>query len=166
MNYGLILTPVSLYQMTRGSLVLFVGALSVIFLRRQWLPVCAPMVITRPLIAKTDPPSFSHPNPGKLFLYQWLSLVGVMIGVALVGLSGTLKPKSEAGLTAEPANESQVFFGIIVIMFAQLFTATQVRTYLLLISLREKTSVSSYPFLACSLSSRRRSWAHIPSSLS
>ena len=34
MNAGLILTPVSIYQMTRGSVVLFVGVLSVIFLRR------------------------------------------------------------------------------------------------------------------------------------
>ena len=38
MNVGLLYTPVSLYQMTRGSLVLFVGALSVVFLhRRLWL---------------------------------------------------------------------------------------------------------------------------------
>ncbi|KAL7416043.1 hypothetical protein BDY24DRAFT_380871 [Mrakia frigida] len=97
MNYGLILTPVSLYQMTRGSLVLFVGALSVIFLRRR------------------------------LFLYQWLSLVGVMIGVALVGLSGALKPSSEKGLQVPeaPESEGQIFLGILLIMFAQLFTATQ-----------------------------------------
>lgn len=38
MNVGLLYTPVSIYQMTRGSLVLFVGALSVLFLRRHlWL---------------------------------------------------------------------------------------------------------------------------------
>lgn len=38
MNVGLLYTPVSIYQMTRGALVLFVGALSVIFLRRRlWL---------------------------------------------------------------------------------------------------------------------------------
>jgi len=38
MNVGLIYTPVSIYQMTRGALVLFVGVLSVIFLRRLlWL---------------------------------------------------------------------------------------------------------------------------------
>lgn len=38
MNVGLLYTPVSIYQMTRGSLVLFVGTFSVIFLRRRlWL---------------------------------------------------------------------------------------------------------------------------------
>ena len=38
MNVGLLYTPVSIYQMTRGALVLFVGVLSVIFLRRRlWL---------------------------------------------------------------------------------------------------------------------------------
>jgi drug/metabolite transporter (DMT)-like permease len=38
MNVGLLYTPVSIYQMTRGALVLFVGILSVIFLhRRLWL---------------------------------------------------------------------------------------------------------------------------------
>lgn len=46
MNIGLLYTPVSIYQMTRGALVLFVGVLSVVFLRRRlWLyqfslPVC------------------------------------------------------------------------------------------------------------------------------
>jgi hypothetical protein len=35
MNVGLLYTPVSIYQMTRGALVLFVGILSVVFLRRR-----------------------------------------------------------------------------------------------------------------------------------
>lgn len=38
MNVGLLYTPVSIYQMTRGALVLFVGFLSVVFLKRRlWL---------------------------------------------------------------------------------------------------------------------------------
>ena len=38
MNVGLLYTPVSIYQMSRGALVLFVGILSVLFLhRRLWL---------------------------------------------------------------------------------------------------------------------------------
>jgi drug/metabolite transporter (DMT)-like permease len=35
MNVGLLYTPVSIYQMTRGALVLFVGTFSVLFLRRR-----------------------------------------------------------------------------------------------------------------------------------
>ncbi|KAJ7738503.1 hypothetical protein DFH07DRAFT_870506 [Mycena maculata] len=60
MNIGLLYTPVSIYQMTRGALVLFVGVLSVIFLHRR------------------------------LWLYQWISLIVVMSGVGLVGFSGSL----------------------------------------------------------------------------
>ncbi|KAG6821183.1 hypothetical protein H0H93_005403 [Arthromyces matolae] len=60
MNVGLLYTPVSIYQMTRGALVLFVGVFSVIFLRRH------------------------------LWLYQWASLIVVMSGVGLVGYSGSL----------------------------------------------------------------------------
>lgn len=38
MNIGLLYTPVSIYQMSRGALVLFVGFFSVVFLRRRlWL---------------------------------------------------------------------------------------------------------------------------------
>ncbi|CAD6886216.1 unnamed protein product [Tilletia laevis] len=60
MNVGLIFTPVSIYQMTRGALVLWVGVFSVFFLQRH------------------------------LMLFQWLSLLTVMLGVCVVGISGTL----------------------------------------------------------------------------
>ncbi|KAF8344168.1 uncharacterized protein EI90DRAFT_53336 [Cantharellus anzutake] len=108
MNVGLLYTPVSIYQMTRGALVLWVGLFSVMFLRRH------------------------------LWLYQWLSLLTVMAGVSLVGLSGSLAkndaPNSSEGIhqllarmmssegTSEPAT---VFVGILFVLFAQIFTATQ-----------------------------------------
>ena len=60
MNVGLLYTPVSIFQMTRGALVLFVGILSVLFLHRR------------------------------LHLYQWFALLVVMGGIAVVGLSGSL----------------------------------------------------------------------------
>lgn len=115
MNYGLILTPVSLYQMTRGSLVLFVGALSVIFLRRSSRLPQPASDLDRSLHPRSH--SFTFSLPGRLFLYQWLSLVGVMIGVALVGLSGALKPSPEKGLQTEgPESEGQIFLGILLIV--------------------------------------------------
>jgi drug/metabolite transporter (DMT)-like permease len=103
MNVGLILTPVSIYQMSRGALVLWVGILSVIFLRRH------------------------------LYLYQWTSLCVVTLGVCLVGLSGSLVKKeiNEGPLEGlmriatsddEPA---KVALGVILILFAQNFTACQ-----------------------------------------
>ncbi|KAK0623366.1 hypothetical protein B0T14DRAFT_516052 [Immersiella caudata] len=103
MNIGLLLVAASIYQMTRGALVLFVGLFSVIFLRR------------------------------KLHLFQWLSLVGVMTGVAIVGLAGAIQPdkKPVAGaphstMTADLGSDAvRVIIGVLMIAFAQIFTATQ-----------------------------------------
>jgi hypothetical protein len=85
-------------------------------------------------------------SPGHLHIYQWLSLVFVMFGVALVGLSGTLRPTSplptegdhptvpgQAHLQAAAASIAAVggesggmiFIGILTILVAQLFTASQ-----------------------------------------
>jgi hypothetical protein len=118
MNVGLILTPVSIYQMSRGALVLWVGILSVMFLRRR------------------------------LRAYQWVSLVIVMLGVALVGLAGSMVKKVAldvedgaegdaavvvllkrlAVATAQmvaPEDPTKVFVGVLLITGAQIFTATQ-----------------------------------------
>ncbi|GLB35365.1 putative nucleotide-sugar transporter [Lyophyllum shimeji] len=113
MNVGLLYTPVSIYQMTRGALVLFVGVLSVMFLRRR------------------------------LWLYQWISLIVVMTGVGLVGYSGSLikdaiKESPLPSLTGhhnstelpppeqiEQPEMTKVLVGVFFILFAQVFTATQ-----------------------------------------
>ncbi|KAJ7098089.1 hypothetical protein B0H15DRAFT_824055 [Mycena belliarum] len=113
MNVGLLYTPVSIYQMTRGALVLFVGVLSVIFLRRR------------------------------LWLYQWISLVVVMTGVGLVGFSGSLvkdavkdSPTLLRALStfigdlpelpdADQPEATNVLIGVLFVLFAQIFTATQ-----------------------------------------
>ncbi|KIJ69344.1 hypothetical protein HYDPIDRAFT_123716 [Hydnomerulius pinastri MD-312] len=109
MNVGLLYTPVSIYQMTRGALVLFVGVLSVIFLRRR------------------------------LWLYQWISLLTVMAGVSLVGYSGSLIQDAvkdavnlviahATGATPEPSDQpevAKVLVGVFFVLFAQIFTATQ-----------------------------------------
>ncbi|PCH38390.1 hypothetical protein WOLCODRAFT_23332 [Wolfiporia cocos MD-104 SS10] len=105
MNVGLLYTPVSIYQMTRGALVLFVGVLSVFFLRRR------------------------------LWLYQWVSLVTVMAGVSLVGYSGSMikdavsQPAAlqddHAPPTGDEPEVTKVLVGVFFILFAQVFTATQ-----------------------------------------
>lgn len=115
MNVGLLFVAASIYQMTRGALILFVGLFSVIFLRR------------------------------KIHLYQWTALFIVVIGVALVGLAGAifkgdtnvppsdgLGPSDElakmvrdaASAATEPAVVNTVI-GVLLIAFAQIFTATQ-----------------------------------------
>jgi hypothetical protein len=110
MNVGLLYTPVSIYQMTRGALVLFVGVLSVIFLRRR------------------------------LWLYQWVSLITVMAGVSLVGFSGSLvkdsvkdsfspnTPSKSELPPPEPIETPEattVLVGVFFVLFAQIFTAAQ-----------------------------------------
>lgn len=111
MNVGLLFVVASIYQMTRGALVLFVGLFSVLFLRR------------------------------KLHLYQWLSLVCVVLGVGIVGLAGAIfkdhrEPVEEAlplvsravqevHAAVEAAEPVKVVVGVLLIAGAQIFTASQ-----------------------------------------
>jgi len=113
MNVGLLFVAASIYQMTRGALVLFVGTFSVLFLKR------------------------------KLYLYHWLSLLVVVLGVGLVGLAGAttsgdknphkdpelvravlLAVRDIAAQAADPA-VLRTILGIFLIAVAQIFTATQ-----------------------------------------
>lgn len=114
MNVGLLFVAASIYQMTRGALVLFVGLFSVLFLRR------------------------------KLYFYQWIALVVVVIGVAIVGLAGSLFDGSEkhdlpqedvtAAFThtmlqvrdvAQTPEAVKAIIGVLLIAAAQIFTASQ-----------------------------------------
>jgi drug/metabolite transporter (DMT)-like permease len=117
MNVGLLFVAASIYQMTRGALVLFVGLFSVLFLKRR------------------------------LYLYHWFSLFLVVIGVGLVGLAGALfkgdknlhsSPEDKIDLvkrivgvardiavSAEAPEVLHTVLGIFLIAFAQVFTATQ-----------------------------------------
>ncbi|OTA81736.1 hypothetical protein M434DRAFT_401253 [Hypoxylon sp. CO27-5] len=99
-NAGLFMVAASIYQMTRGALVLFVGLFSVIFLHR------------------------------KLHLFQWISLVGVVVGVALVGLAGVIWPDSKDAVKqavedATSPDALRAALGVFLIAGAQIFTATQ-----------------------------------------
>lgn len=117
MNVGLLFVAASIYQMTRGALVLFVGLFSVLFLHR------------------------------KLYFYQWLALFIVVLGVAVVGLAGVISPDVqnqphstsvfEGGLLflqttsenvkvmAQTPEAVQTIIGVLMIAAAQVFTATQ-----------------------------------------
>ncbi|KAI1133061.1 hypothetical protein F5Y10DRAFT_155755 [Nemania abortiva] len=117
MNAGLLMVAASIYQMTRGALVLFVGLFSLVFLGR------------------------------KLHLFQWLSLFGVVLGVALVGLAGAIQPDTKANATSlsalvaeDPAAAEavRVVLGVLLIAGAQIFTATQ---FVLEESLLERSSI-------------------------
>lgn len=103
MNVGLLFVAASIYQMTRGALVLFVGIFSVIFLKRR------------------------------LGGYQWGALGIVVSGVAVVGLAGALyKDPSKTvdhadgeAVKKEVSLAVRTVIGVLLIAGAQVFTATQ-----------------------------------------
>lgn len=110
MNVGLLFVVPSIYQMTRGALVLFVGLFSVIFLHR------------------------------KLHLVQWFALVTVVLGVAIVGLAGALYKEQKvapsamlllreaitiAAREARTPEAIKTIIGVFLIAGAQIFTASQ-----------------------------------------
>jgi len=123
MNVGLLFVAASIYQMTRGALVLFVGLFSVLFLRRH------------------------------LGVYKWFALFIVVAGVAIVGLAGAIakdhkavpstllaihnevRSQINAGITAlrtvdgdspeEMPIAVKTVIGVLLIAAAQIFTATQ-----------------------------------------
>lgn len=96
MNVGLLVVPVSIFQMVRGAIVLFVGSFSVIFLKRT---------LTRK---------------------QWLGLLAVTAGVFVVGLSAVGSSGAGAKETGTDKSVSlEVAFGVLLILLAQVFTATQ-----------------------------------------
>ncbi|TKA70186.1 hypothetical protein B0A49_04316 [Cryomyces minteri] len=130
MNVGLLFVAASIYQMTRGALVLFVGLFSVLFLKRR------------------------------LSLTKWIALVIVVAGVAVVGVAGAIAKDDKAtpgaaaavpaGLlhtdlrhplykgveaarvmssyvhtTARTPEALHTLLGILLIAFAQIFTASQ-----------------------------------------
>lgn len=92
MNIGLLFVPVSIYQMLRGALVLWVGVFSVVFLHR------------------------------KLTKAQWTALATVMLGIAVVGCSSLTDSKQEAvENAAAPVEEPAVspLAGVLLIIVAQ-----------------------------------------------
>jgi drug/metabolite transporter (DMT)-like permease len=103
MNVGLLFVAASIYQMTRGALVLFVGLFSVWFLKRH------------------------------LGIHKWLSLFVVVFGVAVVGLAGAITkddkatPSSfkDATVATAPTQAVRTMIGMLLIAGAQIFTATQ-----------------------------------------
>lgn len=126
MNVGLLFVAASIYQMTRGALVLFVGLFSVVFLKKH------------------------------LGGWKWASLFIVVSGVAVVGLAGALERKhapipgdsgddmkdlkhkvfhavmhaardiaGDVVITAKEHTPAETLLGMLLIAGAQIFTASQ-----------------------------------------
>ena len=72
MYVGLNLTHASVFQMLRGSVVLFTGIFSVIFLGRR------------------------------LYAFHWIGMILVLAGTATVGIASVLEPDDNAGSASNP----------------------------------------------------------------
>lgn len=97
MNIGLLYTPVSIYQMTRGSVILIVGLMSVIFLEKR---------ITK---------------------IEWISLVVVFLGVFLVGLCGYIEGRHDEQLSilGDKVVSFDVVIGMALVFLGITMTAVQ-----------------------------------------
>ncbi|KAG0053098.1 hypothetical protein BGZ83_001690 [Gryganskiella cystojenkinii] len=100
MNVGLIYCAASVYQMLRGALVILTGLLSVIFLGRR------------------------------LLAFEWFALFTISAGIATVGLSSVLAARSKTTTNDDPDSDEAIqaakaVLGIFLVLFAQIFTATQ-----------------------------------------
>ncbi|BGP29944.1 hypothetical protein JCM10296v2_001696 [Rhodotorula toruloides] len=97
MSIGLLFIPVSVYQMLRGALVLWVGLFSVLFLHRR---------LTRA---------------------QWVALGVIMLGVGIVGAASLVQDKIPATQPEAESAEKDVspLVGVGLVLLAQVFTASQ-----------------------------------------
>jgi drug/metabolite transporter (DMT)-like permease len=102
MTFALVFLPGSIYQMTRGSIMLFTAAFSKIFLK------------------------------SKIYIHQILALVCIFVGIGLVGLSTIVFPHKEEDPNPNPdlkpddqGGNGMVIFGFVGLIIAQLFSAAQ-----------------------------------------
>ncbi|KAG0291139.1 hypothetical protein BGZ98_003126 [Dissophora globulifera] len=101
MNVGLIFCAASVYQMLRGALVIFTGLLSVFFLGRR------------------------------LLAFEWFALFTIVLGIATVGMASVIFQDDKTVIgdsepdSDEAAEAAKALLGIFLVLFAQIFTATQ-----------------------------------------
>ena len=95
MTFGLTMMAGSVYQMFRGSLIFFTALFSVIFLKN------------------------------KLYRHNYLALTVVISGLLLVGLASKVYPHVLPSHCEDGPGGHQSFWGIILVVIAQIFSATQ-----------------------------------------
>ncbi|KAJ2237756.1 hypothetical protein H4R99_000717 [Coemansia sp. RSA 1722] len=102
MNVGLFFTTASVYQMLRGAVVIFSGLFSVLFLGHR------------------------------LERFQIISIMMVVVGVTIVGLSNVISPAPHSYNTKDGENSEAVdadlwkaTLGVSLVLGAQIFTASQ-----------------------------------------
>lgn len=92
---ALLFIPSSVWQLLRGSLIVFVGILSVIFLKRRLKP------------------------------YNWAGMGIVIAGLTLVGTSVLIKPSKQTSGQANESSSGEMVLGVILVLVGQLISAVQ-----------------------------------------
>jgi len=95
MYIGLTLTSASIYQMLRGSVVIFTGILSVLFLKN------------------------------KQYKFHWLGMLLVLVGTILVGVASIIDPDDDDSDSDSSSSTSKTIMGNGLVVFAQVLTAFQ-----------------------------------------
>lgn len=98
MNIGLLMTSASVYQMLRGSVIIFTSIASVVFLKR------------------------------KLKAHHWIGIVLVVIGTAIVGSEFAICPPKAGNKckgAVEGDADKNAITGNIIVILAQIIVATQ-----------------------------------------
>ncbi|KAJ1822954.1 hypothetical protein LPJ56_000462 [Coemansia sp. RSA 2599] len=99
MNVGLFFTTASVYQMLRGAVVIFSGLFSVLFLGHR------------------------------LERFQVVSIILVVVGVTIVGLSNVISPAPQSQPDESPESVDaglwKAMLGVVLVLGAQVFTASQ-----------------------------------------
>ena len=100
MTFGLIYINVSIFQMLRGSMVIFSAILSIIFLKK------------------------------KIKGYEWIGITATMIALIMIGVAGAKIPAigEDDGSSEETVTTGQKVLGSILVILSQLVQAAQIVT--------------------------------------
>lgn len=120
MNVGLLYTPVSIYQMTRGAVVLFVAILSVVFLKRrirklEWMALII-VTLGIAIVGYSGSQSTNHQESDPALVVFGMSLIIVAVGLQAVQFVVEEKILSRYLFTPMQLVYTEGFFGVVVLV--------------------------------------------------
>ncbi|KAK8797103.1 hypothetical protein WA158_004313 [Blastocystis sp. Blastoise] len=95
LNLGLFWISASIWQMLRGSMIIFSALISIIFLKKRYAA------------------------------YEWISIASVVIGLVIVACASLINFGDSNSSSLVSGNTSETVFAIVLILFSQLVQATQ-----------------------------------------
>jgi drug/metabolite transporter (DMT)-like permease len=96
MTFGLIWINASIFQMLRGSMVIFSAVFSIVFLKKRIIPA------------------------------EWFGICLVIVALVIIGLSAVWMPSGDDGDSADSATTGQKLAGALLVIAAQIVQAAQI----------------------------------------